>query len=139
MDNQYLLNRLLAKAIDLIIVLALAGTDQLVGIAGPLAALLYVLIADGLFGGRSIGKRIVQLKVVNITSNKPCSFKDSMIRNAPLGVGVFFYIIPFWGWVLWLVIGIPIVIMEIYLMKSLENYTRLGDTMAETQVLEDKE
>lgn len=137
-NNHYLLNRLIAKAIDLIIVIGLASMTGTFGIAGPLAAVLYVLIADGFFNGRSVGKKLIGLKVANITANKPATFKDSIIRNAPLGVGVFFYIIPVWGWVLWLVIGIPIIIMEIYLMKSLENHTRLGDTMAETQVLEDK-
>lgn len=46
-----------------------------------LAVLAYALLRDGLFGGRSPGKKLMGLKVVNVRKNTPCSFKDSLLRN----------------------------------------------------------
>ena len=132
-SNPLFLNRLIAKAIDLIIVIAFAS---ILYPAGPLAAFLYILICDGLKGGRSIGKRVVGLQVINKNSSHAADFKDSIIRNSPIAVAVLFFLIPLWGWFLWITIGIPILAIEVYLMRSLDNQARLGDTMADTKVLE---
>jgi uncharacterized RDD family membrane protein YckC len=43
--------------------------------------LAYSLLKDGLFGGRSPGKKLAGLKVVNVRKNSPCSMKDSVMRN----------------------------------------------------------
>ena len=128
------LSRLIGKAIDLIIVIALASLP--LGPAGPLAALLYILICDGLKGGRSLGKRVVGLRVINTTTGVVADFKDSIIRNSTLGFPVFFSLIPIVGWILAIVIGIPILAIEVYLMTRLDQQARLGDTMADTKVLE---
>lgn len=133
LGNPLFLNRLIGKAIDLIIVIAFAS---IIYPAGPLAALLYILICDGLKGGRSIGKRVVHLYVVNNTTKQVADFRDSIIRNAPIAVAVLFFLIPLWGWFLWIIIGLPILAIEVYLMRSLNNQARLGDTMANTKVLE---
>jgi len=69
-----ILSRLIGKAIDLVITLALAKLPLYP--AGPLAAFLYILICDGFKDGRSIGKRVVGLRVVNTTTGKPASFQD---------------------------------------------------------------
>jgi uncharacterized RDD family membrane protein YckC len=134
------LNRLIGKAIDLTLVIFLAGLPQLHVIfypAGPLLAFLYILIADGLKGGRSIGKRVVGLKVINTTTGKPATFKDSIQRNSTVAIPVLFFMVPLVGWILWFVIGIPILAIEIYLMTRLEQHARLGDTMADTQVTQE--
>jgi uncharacterized RDD family membrane protein YckC len=104
--------------------------------AGPLAAVLYILIADGLKDGRSIGKRVTRLCVINNTAKRPADFKDSIVRNAPIAVAFIFFLIPFWGWLLYFIMGIPILAIEVYLMRSLNKQARLGDTMADTRVLE---
>jgi uncharacterized RDD family membrane protein YckC len=131
--NPVILNRLVGKAIDLIIVIALASV---IYPAGPLAAFLYILIGDGFQKGRSLGKRIVGLRVVNTITGKPADFKDSIVRNSTVAVPVLFFMIPVLGWALWIVIGIPILVIEVYLMTRLELHARLGDTMADTKVLE---
>lgn len=59
-----------------------------------------------------------------------------MIRNAPIGVATFFGIIPFWGWIILVLLGIPLLALEVYLMVTLANGGRLGDVMADTHVVE---
>ena len=126
------LNRLIGKAIDLTIVLALAAVPLYP--AGGLAAFLYILICDG-FQGRSLGKRLVGLRVINTATGNPATFQDSIIRNSTVAIPVLFFMVPLVGWFLWFLIGIPILAIEIYLMTRLEQHARLGDTMADTQVL----
>lgn len=130
----FFLNRLIGKSIDLLIVIALANLPLYP--AGPLAAFLYILICDGLKGGRSLGKRVVGLSVVNTTTGNPADFKDSIIRNSTVAIPVLFFMVPLVGWMLWIVIGIPILAIELYLMTRLDQHIRLGDTMADTRVTE---
>lgn len=127
------LNRIVAKAIDLIIVIALVSVLYP---AGPLAGFLYIAIADGLKNGRSLGKRVTGIRVINTTTGKATDFKDSIIRNSTVAVPVLFYMVPLVGWALWIVIGIPVLAIEVYLMTRLDQQARLGDTMADTKVLE---
>jgi uncharacterized RDD family membrane protein YckC len=136
------LNRLIGKAIDLTLVLFVASTPQFHPAfypAGPLAAFLYILVADGLMHGRSLGKRVVGLRTFNTATGKPATFKDSVTRNSTVAIPVLFFMVPIVGWFLWFVIGIPILAIEIYLMTRLEQHARLGDTMADTQVALDVE
>ena len=58
---------------------------------------------------------------MNLKTNEVCTLRESVIRNAPLGVAIFFGIIPFWGWIILVLLGIPLVALEIYLMMTLEN------------------
>jgi uncharacterized RDD family membrane protein YckC len=132
-SNPLFLNRLIGKAIDLLIMLALVSVPLYP--ASALAAFLYILICDGLKDGRSLGKRVVGLRVINTTTGKPADFKDSVIRNSPIAVAALFFLIPLWGWLLYFIIGIPVLAMEVYLMRSLSHQARLGDTMADTKVL----
>lgn len=48
----------------------------------------YFLTKDALFGGRSIGKRIFGLAVVDDETGKPCKFSQSFGRNIPLMVPI---------------------------------------------------
>ncbi len=133
-SNPLFLNRLIGKAIDLVIMLAMVSLPLYP--AGALAAILYILICDGLKDGRSLGKRVVGLRVVNAVTGKNADFKESIIRNSPIAVAALFFLIPLWGWFLYFIIGIPVLAMEVYLMRSLSHQARLGDTMADTKVLE---
>ena len=132
-------NRLVAKFIDLLIVFFLARV--LPEIVGPLLGFAYSLLADGInagqFQGQSIGKKLMKLRVVSRTrSHKPADFRDSALRNTPVGVATIFALIPFWGWIILALVGIPLMIMEIYLMVTVETGHRLGDVMADTEVAE---
>lgn len=133
LGNPFFVNRLVAKAIDLSIVMIAASVAYP---GGPVAAFLYILVCDGLRNGQSVGKKIVGIYVINTETEKPANFRDSIIRNSPIALIVLFLLIPIWGWILWFVIGLPVLATEMYLMKSVENQKRLGDTMADTRVLE---
>ena len=42
---------------------------------------LYTLLADGLEGGQSIGKRVLGLRVVSMATGASCTFGQSFLRN----------------------------------------------------------
>ena len=87
LGNQLFLNRLIGKAIDLIIAIALAS---ILYPAGPLAAFLYILICDGLHNGQSVGKRVVGIYVINTMTDQKSTFRDSIVRNSPIALIVLF-------------------------------------------------
>lgn len=134
------LNRVAGKVVDLALVIGLAAI-----LPRPLGAFLgffYSLAADGMnfgpFSGQSLGKRLMGLQVVHIKSRKPIGLRESFLRNTPVGVATFFAIIPVWGWLILGLIGLPLMIMEVYLMVSIESGRRLGDVMGDTEVVEMK-
>jgi uncharacterized RDD family membrane protein YckC len=134
------INRVVAKIIDILLIFFVAAV--LPYPVGPLLGFLYSLLGDGInigaFRGQSVGKKLLKLQVVNTIRKKPASLQDSVLRNSPVGVATFFGIIPIWGWVILGLIGIPLMIMEVYLMISVESGHRLGDVMADTEVIEVK-
>jgi uncharacterized RDD family membrane protein YckC len=124
------LNRAIARAIDILFALLLA---QLPGYIGFLAGLLYIAIADGLMGGRSIGKRIIGLRAVQKKDGRPADFRASILRNSTIGLLYILHYIPYAGWALALV-GLGI---ESLLMIGSAEGMRLGDEIAQTVVIED--
>lgn len=124
------LNRCIAKLIDLLLV---AAASQLVPPVGILAGLAYVLVADGFTGGRSIGKRLIGLQTILPRTREPAGFKESIIRNLPITAAQVAYYIPYIGWMFSLVI----LSFEGLLILGNEQGRRLGDEVAHTQVLDD--
>jgi len=120
--------RLLAKAIDGIIVLILLEVFKTPGF---LAGLIYVLIADGLFEGRSIGKYLTHLKVIKLDGS-PAKTKESVIRNSPLFIALLISKIPFLG----PIIGVLIVLFELVMIIGSPGARRFGDEIARTEVRE---
>ena len=51
---------------------------------GAAVGLLYAVFADGLPGGQSVGKRVLDIAVVDVKSRKPCSYWQSLQRNVSL-------------------------------------------------------
>lgn len=129
-----LLNRFLAKFIDFLVIGALATIVK--APIGSLAALTYSLIADGFFDGRSLGKKMIGLRVVNLRTGMPCNFKDSILRNIPIAAVVMFALIPILGWILLFTAGLVIMLFESYLIYSDEGGIRIGDIFADTQVID---
>lgn len=147
--------RIVAKSIDLFLVILISTV--LPYPAGPLAGFLYSLFGDGirfrirkididfnrnavapLEGGQSVGKWLMGLQVRSLVPSRqkqPASWTESLYRNAPVGVATFFALIPIWGWVILALIGIPLMMMEIYLMITVQSHQRLGDVMADTEVI----
>ena len=124
-----LLLRIFAKVLDFILIAAAA---EMVPRAGFYAGLLYLLISDGLFDGRSVGKLLIGLRVVSIPGNEPCSMKESILRNAPLGAGLLLYKLPWIGWIFILLVSLA----EFLILLGSKNGMRLGDELAKTTVVE---
>lgn len=134
-----------AKFIDLAVVMVLAAAYYPIG---PLLGFLYSILADALplkgFSGQSLGKKLLKLRAISLRPNgilgkdgKPAlRYRDSLFRNAPVGVATFFALIPIWGWAILALIGFPLMIVEIYLLVRAPRGQRLGDVMADTEVIE---
>ena len=124
-----LLLRVMAKTLDCIII---AAALKVIPRVGFMAALAYLLICDGLFDGRSLGKKIMRLKVISSSTAANGSYRDSMIRNAPFALALALFNIPFVGWVF------PIFMLAFEFLLALGNNEgiRLGDELAGTKVVE---
>jgi uncharacterized RDD family membrane protein YckC len=124
-----LLLRVMAKALDFIVI---AAAVRAVPRVGFLAGLAYLLIGDGLFDGRSLGKKIMRLRVISNSSSAQGSFRDSMIRNMPFAAAMLLFNIPLAGWIF------PVLILTLEFLLTLGNSEgmRLGDDLAGTKVVE---
>ncbi len=140
--NAKLFNRIIAKSIDFIIVIALF---EIIPKIGYFAGLAYLLAADGLFQGRSIGKRLMSIKVVyyitDITTT--CDYKESVYRNSLFAAGYLIAgilgAIPLLGGILAFVVITAVLVFEGLVMIGSEEGMRYGDEFAKTRVIEDTE
>ncbi len=124
-----LLLRTVAKILDFIIICAVL---EIVPRAGFFAGLAYLLLGDGFFEGRSLGKKLIGLRVVSADTHTPCTFRNSIIRNSTLGIGFLFIKI---SWVGWIALSI-ISIFEFIMLLGSSNKMRIGDELAKTIVVE---
>lgn len=83
--------RLGAQVIDFVVTTIIILFSVLVfraaiplGIAGLFLAVAYLLLADGLPGGQSLGKRVLGIAVIDQRTNRPCTYGESFVRNLPL-------------------------------------------------------
>lgn len=141
MNRKYLLkkqiyrakiSRLIAKSIDLFIVLILSAILKSLGV---ILGVLYLCFADTLQTGQSIGKKFIGFNVISLEDGSPCSLKQSIIRNLPLTIPLIFAVIPFWGWVISILLAAPLIGLELWLLFKLDSGHRLGDVMADTTVM----
>ena len=124
-----MLNRGIARLIDLFIV---AAAGQMLVPVGFLGGLAYILIADGFSGGRSIGKRLIGLQTVLPGQREAAGFRESIIRNLPFAAAHVAFAVPYVGWL----ISIAIIAFEAVLIVGNEQGRRFGDEIAGTQVLD---
>ncbi|MEW6109992.1 MAG: RDD family protein [Nitrospirota bacterium] len=124
-----LLLRAAAKIIDFILI---AAVIEIIPRAGYFAGMAYILLADGLFDGRSIGKKLLKLQVISALTNTHCTFKDSILRNSPFAVAYALWIVPWIGWIFILLVSV----FEFTLVLGSKDGMRLGDEIAKTIVLE---
>ncbi|MBN1880919.1 MAG: RDD family protein [Deltaproteobacteria bacterium] len=127
------LHRLLAKLIDALLVGAACLVLYPVGV---MIGATYIIIADGLFEGRSIGKYIIGLRVIREEDGEEATFTDSFIRNALFGLIVLFGVVPFLRWLLILSVGLLIVLFETYYVVATADGRRVGDLAAGTLVVD---
>lgn len=124
--------RIIAKLIDLFIVLAMSSLIYPVGV---LFGCIYMSLSDCLNQGQSVGKKIIGFSVISLIDGKPCTKKQSFIRNLPIVIPLFFMIIPLWGWILAGILALPLFLLEVYFIYKIESTKRLGDVMADTTVI----
>ncbi|MFI5294876.1 MAG: RDD family protein [Thermodesulfovibrionales bacterium] len=124
-----LLLRTAARIVDFILI---AAVIEILPRAGFFAGLTYLLLGDGFFDGRSIGKKLLKIQVVSAGTDSPCTFKDSILRNSTFAVGYVLWIVPFIGWIFILIISA----VEFVLVLGSKDGMRLGDEIAKTAVIE---
>jgi uncharacterized RDD family membrane protein YckC len=93
----------------------------LLGLLGGVPGILYILLKDGLFNGRSLGKKLLGIRVVDVNTGAPCSFKQSAIRH----VGT---LIP--------LVHVVYGIVECVMVIVQSDHRRFGDRWADTIVIE---
>jgi uncharacterized RDD family membrane protein YckC len=130
----------LARLVDLTLAFVVANAAQ--G-AGPALAALYLLAADGLMQGQSVGKRIFGVRTMVLpprgaTRGVPAGYRESVLRNAPFALLGLFYGLTLVGWLLLVLIGIPVVAFEAYMVWTDRYGLRIGDIFADTQVVDAK-
>jgi len=86
-----------------------------------LMLVFYLLIKDSIFSGKSPGKLILGLQIIQVNTGKRCNFFNSIIRNIFIAIPVLN------------TFGIP---FEFFcILKNIKGI-RLGDKIAKTQVVE---
>jgi len=129
--------RFVAYLIDAI----LASVVSLIPVVGGLVAGTYMLLRDGFdfMQNRSLGKMAVNLKPIVVETGANCDLQTSIKRNWPFAIGHFLVAIPVIGWIVAILIWIPLliyVVIEAVLVFTDEKGLRFGDKMAGTQVIE---
>ena len=141
MDRKYLLEkairvakltRLIAKGIDLFIVLCFSIWLYPLGL---ILGIVYMALSDGMNNGQSAGKKFMGFAVKSLEDGSPCSYKQSVVRNLPFLLPLILAIVPFWGWILGGILAVALVGLELYLLYNLDSGHRLGDVMADTSVM----
>ncbi len=130
MHRADLTSRAVAGFVDLLLIIALA---RLPDVLGFLSASGYILFRDGLFQGRSVGKKLIGLGVsTEHEQGHAAPYRESIIRNAPLEVAYILFLIPYAGWVLGpLAAGI-----ECLVAVGDDEGMRIGDMLARTRVVQ---
>ena len=126
------LKRIVSRLVDLLVAWAMTLVVPPVGV---LAGILYLATADSFQKGQSLGKMVFGLEVVS-ADGLPCDLKASLYRNLPFSMALLFAAVPFIGWILLVVAGIPILLVELWLVLVDDHGERLGDRIAGTKVME---
>ncbi len=124
----------LARLADFTIAFGVATSAP--GVGPPVAA-LYLLLADGLMQGQSPGKKIFGVKAVVPATRAPVGFQESLLRNAPFAVVTLFWALPIL-WPVFFLVGLPVIGYEAWQVWDEALGRRLGDRIAETQVVDAK-
>lgn len=109
------------------------------GAAGGVLAMLFLLLADGMLQGQSVGKRIFGVKVMHLPTRSAARHRDSTLRNAPLALIVVLGMMPEpLGRVAFLAALVVLGGVETLRLVRDPLGWRLGDTWAQTQVVDGK-
>jgi uncharacterized RDD family membrane protein YckC len=123
----------LARLADFTLAFAVANLSPV----GPILAAFYLLVADALMSGQSIGKRIFGVRTVVVPTRTSAGWRESALRNAPFALVALFGGVPLL-WLVFVIAGVPIVAFEAYMVWSDRLGVRIGDIFADTQVVDGK-
>jgi hypothetical protein len=131
MQRADLTTRAVAWFVDLLIVIGLARLPDGLGF---LSASGYILIRDGLFEGRSIGKKLIGVLVrpEENDSQHSITYRESIIRNTTFEAAYILFLIPYAGWVL----GPAALAVEWLVALGDDHGMRTGDMLARTRVVQ---
>lgn len=126
--------RALARLIDFLLAFALA---RYLPPFGPIAAAAYLLVADALMTGQSLGKRLFGVRVMSVTRRAPAGLVESVLRNSPFALVAIFGSVALL-WPALFVAGVPILAFETYRAVTHPLGLRIGDLFADSQVIDGK-
>jgi hypothetical protein len=131
--------RALARLCDLGLAFAVANAAHEIG---PILAAAYLLAADGLVHGQSIGKRLFGVRAMVRPATpggrgRPAGYRESVLRNAPFALVALFFGVPYL-WVVLFLAGVPILAYEAWRVWKDRLGLRMGDLFADTQVVDGK-
>lgn len=116
------------------------GLYALLGNVGMPAALIFLLLADGMLQGQSLGKRLFGVRVMHLPTRSAARHRDSTLRNAPIALVVLLGMMPeSLGPVAFLAGTLVIGGVEFVAVLRDPLGQRRGDLWAETQVVDAKE
>lgn len=128
--------RLGARVVDVAVAW---GLYVVCGAAGAVVALLFLLLADGMLQGQSVGKRIFGVKVMHLPTRSAARHRDSTLRNAPLALVVLLGMMPAPHGLVAAAAGLVVIGgVEAWRVVRDPLGWRLGDTWAQTQVVDGK-
>lgn len=131
MQRADLITRAVAGLVDLLLIIGLARLPDVIGF---LSASGYLLIRDGLFDRRSLGKKLIGLRIASAEDSGPAmTYRESIIRNVPLAGAFMLFLIPYAGWML----GPLVVVVEGLTAIGDHRGMRIGDMLARTLVVQD--
>jgi uncharacterized RDD family membrane protein YckC len=123
--------RAVAGFVDLLLIISLTRLPDVVGF---LSAVGYILLRDGLFDRRSIGKKLIGLQVApSEDTGSPVTYRESIIRNVPFAAAYILHFIPYVGWIL---VALALAV-ECLVAIGDERGMRIGDMLARTIVVQD--
>ncbi|GMU62264.1 MAG: RDD family protein [Myxococcales bacterium] len=124
-----------ARLLDLVVAWVLYVST---GPAGIVIALLYLLFADGMLQGQSVGKKLFGVKVIYLPTGAGARHRDSVLRNAPFGLVIILSMMPELGFKAFLAGAAVIGGIEAFRCWRDPEGVRLGDAWAQTQVIDGK-
>jgi uncharacterized RDD family membrane protein YckC len=125
--------RVLARAVDLFIVLVVFSIPR----AGTSLAILAALSMDAIPGG-SLGKRIFGLSIKRADGKPTVSMGASAFRNLPIAGVLLLTIVPVVGWLLAGVLALVTMAFETSLLYSDRRGQRVFDILASTIVVDSR-
>lgn len=124
-----------ARLVDVVVAWVLYAST---GPAGIVIALLYLLFADGMLQGQSLGKKLFGVKAIYLPTGQGTRHRDSVLRNSPWGLVIVLSMMPDLGFRAFVAGCVVVGGIEAWRCWRDPDGQRLGDAWAQTQVVDGK-